>query len=100
MKNTIYCKPTAKGIHSFYLITETDTYFLFSQNYRRGVNKFFADGVCLDMALEIFRANGDSAIIRTMKKLPTYIKYLESEYGIEVLRKTAKKNAARKLRAA
>ena len=31
MKTTIYCKPTSKGIHSFYLLIGTEEFFLFSQ---------------------------------------------------------------------
>ena len=100
MKYTIFCKATAAGVHTFYLSTQHNSYYLFSQNYRRGVNKYFAGGVTLDRAIDFSRANGDSAIIRTMQKIPTYIKYIEREYDIEVLRKTAQKNAARRLHAA
>jgi hypothetical protein len=100
MKYTISCKITSTGVHTFYLSTQNDSYYLFSHNYRRGVNKYFADGVILDRAIDFSRANGDSAIIRTMQKIPTYIKYIEREYDIEVLRKTAQKNAARRLHAA
>ena len=37
MKTTIYCRPTAKGVHSFYLMVGTEEFFLFSQAYRKGV---------------------------------------------------------------
>ena len=34
MKTTmIYCTPTQQGVHSFYLITEYQKYYLFIQNY-------------------------------------------------------------------
>lgn len=100
MATVIFCKTSDKGVHTFYLSTQNESYYLFSQNYRRGVNKYFADGVILDRAIDFSRANGDSAIIRTMQKLPSYIKYIEREYDIDVLRKTAQKNAERRLRAA
>ena len=38
------------------------------------------------------KAKGDSAIIRTMDKIPMYIKYIEREYKIQVLDKTKAKN--------
>ena len=100
MATTIYCTPTAKGVHSFYIEAGGETHFLFSQDYRRGVNEYFRDGVRLDDALNFSRAKGDNAIKRTMEKLPSYIKYIEREYDLEILRKTAKKNAKHNRRAA
>lgn len=100
MVTTIYCTPTAKGIHNFYIEAGGETHFLFSQNYRRGVNEYFRDGVRLDDALNFSRAKGDNAIKRTMEKLPSYIKYIEREYDLEILRQTSKKNAKHYKRAA
>lgn len=92
MKPTIYCKEKTKGMHSFYIITDNGLeYFLFSQNYRKGVQNFFGKGVRLDQARNFAKSNKDSAIMRTMHKIPMYIKYLEKEYGIEILEKTRKK---------
>ena len=96
----VSCKPTAKGIHSFYIEASGETHFLFSQDYRRGVNKYFRDGVRLDDALNFSLAKGDNAIERTMEKLPKHIEYIEREYDLEILRKTAKKNAKHNKRAA
>ena len=77
-----------------------EIHYLFSQNYRRGVNNYFQNGVRINNAIDFSRAKGDRAIIRTMEKLPSYIKYIEREYEIEVLRKTARRNARCKKRAA
>lgn len=92
MKATIYCELTAKGVHSFFLITSKAEYFLFSQDYRKGVNEYFNKGVHLDEAINFSRSRKDNAIRRTMTKIPMYIKYVEKEYGIEVLEQTKKKN--------
>ena len=77
-----------------------ETHFLFSQDYRRGANEYFRNGVRLDDALNFSRAKGDNAIKRTMEKLPSYIKYIEREYDLEILRQTAKKNAKHNKRVA
>jgi hypothetical protein len=98
MKPMIYCAATAKGVHSFYLVQDGKEHFLFHQNYRRGVAAYFRRGVRLREALDFGRAGHDSAILRTMQKLPAYIKYAEKEYDIEVLDQTIKKN--RQLRCA
>jgi hypothetical protein len=92
MKTCIYCKSTVQGIHSFFLLTREREYFLFSQNYRKGVHEYFSKGVLLDDARNYSKSNRDSALIRTMKKLPMYIKYIEKEYGIVVLNQTKKRN--------
>ena len=92
MKTFISCKATAKGVHSFYMTFGGEDFFLFNQNYRRGVEEFYANGVELNQAMRISLAHHDSAIIRTMEKLPSYIKYIEKEYGIAVLNQTIKKN--------
>lgn len=34
------------------------------------------------------RAHNDSAITRTMDKIPMYVRYIEKEYAIEVLEQT------------
>lgn len=92
MKTMIYCRPTAQGIHSFYILTGDSEFFLFNQNYRKGVHSYFSKGVRLDEACDYSKANRDSAVIKTMNKLPTYIKYIEREYGITILNQTKKRN--------
>lgn len=48
MKIKIYCKPTDKGVHSFYLVMDNDEFFLFSQAYRKGVEEYYGKGVRID----------------------------------------------------
>ena len=100
MANMIYCKTTAKGVQSFYVTANGETQFLFSQNFRRGVKEYFERGVSIDEAINFKRANGNRAIVHTMEKLPLYIRYVEREYGMEVLRKTVLKNQGRGRKAA
>jgi len=93
MKEMIFCKPTGKGIHSFYLETSDRIYFLFSQDYRKGVQNYYSSGVRIDESFNYGKSHGDSAITRTMEKVPIYIRYIEKEYGIEILEKTRKKSS-------
>ena len=92
MKTQIYCRTTDKGVHTFYLRHDGLDYYLFRQDYRRGVNDFFRKGIRLDQAYDYAKAKHDSAIIRTLSKLPSHIRYIENEYGIVVLRKTQRKH--------
>ena len=93
MRSMIYCKPTEKGVHSFYLVAGKEEFYLFSQSYRKGVEEYFGKGVCIDNSIKHSRAHFDSAISRTMDKIPVYIEYVEKEYDIEVLRKTKRRSA-------
>jgi hypothetical protein len=98
MKTIIYCKPTEKGMHSFYLINGDEEYYLFSQAYRRSVANYYGRGVLFDNAIKYSKAHNDSAITRTMTKLPMYIRYIEKEYGIYVLDKTKKNMDSRRIK--
>ena len=91
MKTSIYCRVTAKGIHSFYLRCSQGDFFLFTQSYRRGVQRYFGRGVRLEEACNYARAGGDRSLLHTMDKLPMYLRYAEKEYGITVLRRTGNK---------
>ena len=96
MKNFIYCKTVTKGTHAFYLKNCGYDYFLFVQDYRKGVHEYYRNGVTLEIATDYSKSKNDSAIMRTMSKLFSYVKYVEKENGIEVLEQTIKKNARRK----
>ena len=91
MKPQIYCRTTDKGVHSFYLWVDGNEYYLFRQNYRKGVHAYFRKGIRLDEVYDYSKAKHDNAIIRTLSKLPMYIRYVESEYGLVVLKQTQKK---------
>ena len=67
-------------------------YYLFWQAYRRSVQSFFAKGLRLEEVYDFSKAKRNNAVIRTLAKLPLYIKYIESEYGIAVLKQTQKKH--------
>ena len=91
MKPLITCENPNKGTLSFYLSPEEGKYYLFSQNYRKGMADYFKNGLRLDMAYDFSKCHNDSAVIRVLSKLPSYIKYIEKEYTISVLRQTKKK---------
>ena len=95
MKTTIYCKRTEKGMHNFYLLTGGEEFYLFTQNFRKGVQEYFGQGVSLARACDYSKSRKDSAIIKTMDKIPMFIKYIEKESGILVLEQTKKKVESR-----
>ena len=91
MSSFIYCKTTEKGKQTFYLSFNGKDYFLFTQKYRVSNKDYFSKRVFLDNALNHSMTKSRS-VRKTMTKLIPYIRYIEQEYGIVVLRKTIKNN--------
>ena len=87
MRAKIFCKETTLGVHDFYVQAEGQTYFLFRQDFKKSVKEFFANGVSVNEISKYSLAH--SAVVRnTLDKLPTYIKYVEKEYGVAIYEKT------------
>ena len=91
MRATIFCKTTEKGVHSFYINVGNESIFMFSQAYRKGVEAYFGRGVMIDEAVKYSKAHNDTAITKTMDKIPLYVRYVEKEYEIEILERTKKR---------
>lgn len=89
MLTTIYCTAN-ENINNFYMNHEGKSFYLFSQNRRKGVELFYKNGVSVDKAIHHGMGKKDKAIHRTMDKLMTSIRYIETESQIKVLRKTRK----------
>lgn len=92
MKTKVYCEVSARGEHTFSLIHEGQEYYLFKQNYRRSVQRYYGKGVLLDEAINFSKSHKDCSVERTMTKIPMYIKYVEKEYGIQIFERTKRKN--------
>lgn len=91
MANFIYSRTTEKDKQTFYLVNQDREYYLFTQKFHRGVKVFFHNKVLLKDALDLSKGRHDTALIKTMTKLPTYIKYIEKEYGVAIMKSTIKK---------
>ena len=92
MKNSIYCKTTAKGQQTFYLLTQGTKYFLFVQDYRRSNKEVFEQGVSL-FDLRKLKKHCSYSVKHTAEKLPAYIRSIEQEYGILVMEKTKRRQS-------
>ena len=92
MKTFIYCQNKEYGVHTFYLKAKGQTYLLFRQTYHMGVGNYFGNGVSVSEAIDHAKARHDQALLKTMTKMPAYIRYIEKEYGIEILEQTKKRN--------
>lgn len=88
MRTRIYCVPASDGKHHFYMTADWKDYYLFTQNYRKGVQNYFGKGISLDEALDRSKGSRDAMVIHTMEKLPMYIRYIEKENKIAVLERT------------
>ena len=91
MKTRIYCKNPRKGVHSFYVEVDGKEYFLFNQRFHLGVENAFRNGVRLDGIFNYEKASRNATVLRTCLKIPSYIRYIENEFGIIVLDQTQRK---------
>ena len=78
-------------------MSEQTSFSWFSQAFRKGVDEYYGRGVRIEKSIKYSKAHNDSAITRTMDKIPMYVRYIEKEYDIEVFEKT-KKHGARNCR--
>ena len=46
----------------------------------------------INEAMNYAKSHNDTAIVRTMTKIPVYVKYIEREYDIAVFNQTKKRN--------
>lgn len=92
----IYCRTIDKGVQAFYLEVGNDSFYMFSQPYRKSVKEYYRNGVVLGDSFKCSRACGDTAVTRTMSKIPKHIRYIEKEYEIEILEQTKRKHDKRR----
>lgn len=95
MNSIIICRTNQGGNHNFYLNHKGKDYYLFTQEYLKGVNSRFSSGISLDKALAM-KNDRDYGIRKVASKLSMYIKYIEKENNIAVLKSTCNKGALRK----
>lgn len=94
MNTMIYCK-TTEGTDSFYVSAGDKLLYLFSQPRRMHVESYFCGGIRLKNAMDHTKARRDAALLRTMDKIPVYIRRVEKEEGIEILEKTKEKRRSK-----
>ena len=79
-----------KKLH-FFLQANNKVYFLFAQSFNEELFEAFRNGVTLDKALDFSMAKRNKSILRVIDKLPSHVRYIEQEYGIEIFRKSSKR---------
>lgn len=90
MQATVFCRTTDKDVQSFYLRANGKEYFLFSQAFRRSNKNFFAKGYRLADKVDYSKVTS-TTVRNTLEKLPSYIRYIETEYGIALYEKRKEK---------
>ncbi len=94
----VFCKETTdRNLNrrlSFYVEAGRESHYLFSQSFAKDVYEFYKNGVSLDKPFNHSLANRNKSILKVFDKLPSYIRYIEQEYGLTILHKTAKKRRA------
>ena len=90
MKTKIICEKVNFDTQAFYAVVNGKEYFLFEQAYKSSVREFFKHGYYLTDNLDYSKLNNE-AVRRTLSKIPSYVKYIENEFGIACYEKTKRK---------
>lgn len=90
----VYCKPTEKGVHTFFLSVDGKDFILFRQRYSTSNRNFFGSGIPLDRAFS-FRNVHSVATQRTLEKIQSAIPACERRFGLAVTKKQIRKNDRR-----
>ena len=97
MKAIIHSKVRNKGEQTFYVKVNGRDYFLFTQDYRKSNKDVFAKGVVVD-DLRKLSSHCSTSVRATVEKLPSYLHYIESEYGVAIYDKTERKQKVQKVK--
>ena len=89
----IFCKER-NGMHEFYLILGREEFYMFSQKYKFGVDRYYRNGVLLNKGIRHGIGKSDRAIHHTIDKVKRYIRYIEDEYGFIILDQTKIKSSS------
>ena len=89
-KAYVSCSVSGKGKDRrlvFNLCANGETHYLFNQTFHDSVYDYYRNGVSVEQAIDYSRAVDNAAMQRVMDKLPSHLRYLESEYGVVALQK-------------
>lgn len=91
MKAKVFCKNIGRDKQTFYLTVNGSRYYLFTQDFRISVKEYFEGGAYVS---QLFNGTGRSniALCKTKDKITNYIKYIEREFDLRILK--AEQNGA------
>lgn len=90
MKARVYCNTRNTGFQEYYLQTEKECYFLFTQHDKKSSRLLFSQGVLLCEIFDYSKRN--SFVVRKTKdKLKKIIPQIERRHGITILDRNSKR---------
>jgi len=95
MKDTarVYCSTSKPDLLNFYIEKNSESYYLFSQNFNWKVYHFYKEGVPLRKALSFKygKRQNSHSMMKISEKIQSYIRYVEKEEDLVILEKTKKR---------
>lgn len=86
------------GTLYFYAVVGGSEYFLFTQDFRKTLKDYFSNGVNVDKTGNYSSAHS-VVVRRVLDKLPSYLRYVEKEFGVDIYEKTKEQKTPRKVKA-
>ena len=87
--SVIFCKDSnTRGIIDFYITSENESIYMFSQKFRHSTYNYYKNGVLLKDAFNYKKAHNDKAIMNVIKRFSPSINYIEKAYSVSILNRT------------
>lgn len=97
MKTTVYCVEQECGLLDFFLKVDGEKYYIFTQDYKQGIKNYFEKGVSVDKAIKASgKAFRDFGVSKVISKMPSYLRYVEKEQGIKVMKSTKRESCIKR----
>ena len=88
----VFCirsKENDKDVMDFYMTVKGETLYLFRQKFYQSAYQFYHKKRVFKNAIDYRIAHSDAAIENVIKRIKSYIPYIENEYEIPIRRKAA-----------
>lgn len=87
MKNTIIICNANSSSETLDFFSECggERHYIFTRKYRKSLYNYFRNGVSIYKLFDYSKTHGNEIIIHTISQLKSALRYLEKEYGVQVL---------------
>lgn len=71
----------------FFAEDEQESVYIFSRKYRTNLFNYFRKGISTRKLYDFTKTRRSSVVINTILQLRTHLRFIEKEYGVEILEK-------------
>ena len=80
-------EPQGAKVLDFFAEDEQERVYIFSRKYRTNLFNYFRKGISTRNLYDFTKTRRSSVVINTILQLRTHLRFIEKEYGVEILEK-------------